>query len=104
MHFKPMKICLVTNEFPALTETFITTKALELSRRGHEITVIKNQQTNAINESHVRAVRDAGIKVLAFNALQTKQEIMKAFSKHPLMVFRSLGADFKTRFKAQLQK
>ena len=44
MSDKKLNICLVVNEFPGLTETFITTKALELCKRGHRITVIKNQE------------------------------------------------------------
>src|SRR3954452_14368179 len=102
MHFKPMKICLVTNEFPALTETFITTKALELSRRGHEITVIKNQDTNVVNESHVTQVKQAGIKVLTYNGLQTKKGIAKAFFSHPSLVLKSFSlssSGFKKKFK-----
>ncbi|GEO09940.1 glycosyltransferase family 4 protein [Segetibacter aerophilus] len=101
-----MKICLVTNEFPALTETFITTKALELSRRGHEITVIRNQDTNVINASHVDQVKKAGIKVLTYNGLQTKKGIAKAFLSHPSLVLKSFslsGTAFKTKFKQQLQ-
>src|SRR3954466_15748422 len=77
MPFKPMNICLVTNEFPALTETFITTKALELSRRGHQITVIKNQDTNVVNESHVKQVKQARIRVLTYNNVQTKKGIVE---------------------------
>ncbi len=102
-----MRICLVTNEFPALTETFITTKALELTRRGHEVTVIKNQDTNVVNDSHVALVKQAGIRILTFNRLQTKQEIAKAFFLHPLLVIKSFslsGTAFKKKFKQQLQK
>lgn len=102
-----MRICLVTNEFPALTETFITTKALELRKRGHEVTVIKNQDSNAVNESHVNQVRQAGIKVLTYNGLQTKKGIAKALLSHPSIVVKSLslsGSAFKKKFKQQLQR
>ncbi|MCW3110502.1 MAG: glycosyltransferase family 4 protein [Segetibacter sp.] len=102
-----MRICLVTNEFPALTETFITTKALELRRRGHEITVIKNQHTNAVNESYVSQVKQAGIKVLTYTGLQTKKGIAKAFFSHPTIVLKSFslsGSNFKKKFKQQLQR
>lgn len=100
-----MKICLVTNEFPALTETFITTKALELRRRGHDITVIKNQD-NAVNESHVSQVKQAGIKVLAYDSLQTKKGIAKAFFSHLPIVIKSvpLSASGRKKFKQLLQK
>jgi glycosyltransferase involved in cell wall biosynthesis len=107
MQCKPMRICLVTNEFPALTETFITTKALELRRRGHHITVIRNQDTNVVNESHVNQVKEAGIKVLTYNQLQTKKGIAKAFLSHPSLVLTSFslsGSGFKAKFKQQLQR
>ena len=102
-----MKICIVTNEFPALTETFITTKALELQRRGHEVTVIKNQNTSIVNESHVRQVKQAGIKVLSFNDLKTNKDIARAIFSHPLMVTRSFSSSvtlFKKKFKQLLQR
>lgn len=102
-----MRICLVTNEFPALTETFITTKALELSRRGHDITVIKNQDKNVLNYSHINQVKQAGIKVLSYNGLQTKTGIIKAILSHPSLFFNSFslsGSGFKRKFKQQLQK
>lgn len=100
-----MKICLVTNEFPALTETFITTKALELRRRGHEITVIKNQD-NVVNESHVSQVKQAGIKVLSYHSLQTKKGIAKAFLSHPSVVIKTvpISASGRKKFKQHLQK
>lgn len=99
-----MNICLVTNEFPALTETFITTKALELSKRGHSVTVIKNQESNIVNASHVAMVKEANIRVLTYNAAQSKTGIAKAVVSHPLLLMRSpSGAAFKKTLKLQLQ-
>lgn len=101
-----MKICIVTNEFPALTETFITTKALELSRRGHAVTVIKNQDSKIVNESHVAQVRKAGITIVSYNALQSKNDVAKAFTKYPALVLQSMSfspASFKKRFRQHLQ-
>lgn len=108
MQVKPLNICLVTNEFPGLTETFITTKALELSKRGHHITVIKNQDNKgAINSSHVKQVKDAGIEVISFNNLQSKRALLKALTSKPAMFFTSFSLSpnsFKKKFKSQLQK
>lgn len=99
-----MKICLVTNEFPALTETFITTKALELRRRGHDVTIIKSQDTNAVNESHVAEVKQAGIQVLSYNSLRTKKAIARALISHPLIMLRPAVGGLKKNFRQQLQR
>ena len=101
-----MRICLVTNEFPALTETFITTKALELRKRGHEVTVIKNQD-NVVNASHVAQVKQAGIKVLALNELHTKKGIGKAILSHPSILIKAFSlsvSEFRKKFKQHLQR
>jgi colanic acid/amylovoran biosynthesis glycosyltransferase len=104
MPIKPMRICLVTNEFPGLTETFITTKALDLRKRGHEVTVIKNQENNEVNASHVQLVKQAGIKVLRFDALQSKKTLLKALLTHPSILLKSSSfAGIKNNLKQRLQ-
>lgn len=86
-----MNICLVTNEFPALTETFITSKAIELSRRGHKVTVVKNQAHRELNRSHLQAIRESGIVVLDASGLNTKAAFLKGLLRHPKLLVSSLG-------------
>ncbi len=97
-----MHICFVTNEFPALTETFVTTKALELAKRGHKITVIKNQDNKALNASHVQMVKQAGIEILSFNQLQSKKAMALMVLRHPGLWLKLIG-DFKQVLKKHLQ-
>jgi colanic acid/amylovoran biosynthesis glycosyltransferase len=108
MPVKPLRICIVTNEFPALTETFITTKALELSKRGHQITVIKNQHNSAaINSSHIKLVKAAGIQIRSSFSLQSGKSLLKAVGKKPGLFLKSLSLSpttFKRNFKSQLQQ
>ncbi|HEX8460343.1 MAG TPA: glycosyltransferase family 4 protein [Segetibacter sp.] len=106
MQIKPLHICIVTNEFPALTETFITTKVLELSKRGHRITVVRNQQNKTINSSHVKLVEDAGIKILQYEEPTAGKGLVQAFFTNPLFFIKAFSfspAVFKKNYKSLLQ-
>ncbi len=43
-----MRIVVVTNEFPAISETFISNKVMHLIRRGHRLFVICNEKNKAL--------------------------------------------------------
>ena len=106
MQNSKLHICIVTGQFPALTETFITTKVLELSARGHRITVITNQSGGHINHSHLAAVKKAGIEILSFTEVTTTSKILKSLSKNPGTFIKSLSTDkamLKKKYKAALQ-
>ena len=81
----------MTGDFPALTETFITTKALELAARGHSITIISNRSGGALNESYLPAIKQAGIKVLEFPNLSSGKEITKSIVSNPGSFINSLS-------------
>src|SRR5438128_6858602 len=104
---RKLHICIVTGEFPALTETFITTKVLELRKRGHRITVIKNEDTNKVNTSHVALIKKANIEVLSFINISSVSKLIKAAAKNPALLLQSLSskpAIFKRKYKHALQK
>lgn len=106
MQNKKLHICIVTGEFPALTETFITTKVLELHHRGHKITVIKNQHSGNINASHLSLVKDAGIEILSFTDVSSVSNVIKAAFNKPALFIQSLSANpasFKKNYKAKRQ-
>ena len=103
---RKLHICIVTNGFPALTETFITAKVLELRKLGHTITVIKNQPNAQVNSSHLKRVKEAEIEVLSFIDISSTSGLIKAAIKNPIPFFRSFSlnqAKFKKNYKAQLQ-
>lgn len=101
-----LHICIVTGQFPALTETFVTSKAVELSNRGHRITVIKNQQGGAINKSHIELVNTAGIEIISFKEPSTVKSLLFAIIQNPIVAAQSFSANaktFKSRFVSKLQ-
>lgn len=101
-----MHICIVTGEFPALTETFITTKALELRKRGHKVTVIKNQHSGKINASHLEQVKNADIEILSFHDISSVSGFIKAIFLQPVSFVKSFSASlgkFKEKYKANRQ-
>lgn len=101
-----LHVCIVTGEFPALSETFITTKALELCRRGHKVTVVKNQHHGHINQSHLEEVKKEGIEVLSLVDSSSTVALLKIVLRHPFLLLRSLSLDlnaFKRKLKSQLQ-
>ncbi len=106
MQNKKLHICIVTGEFPGLTETFITTKVLELHKRGYKITVIKNQHAGAVNASHLALVKDAGIEVLSFIDISSVSNLLKVASQNPALLLKTfLGSakKFKRNYRANRQ-
>lgn len=101
-----LHICIVTGEFPGISETFITTKALELRKRGHQITVIKNQNSGQLNASHLDEVKKAGIKVLSFTDIATPKGLLKTALHQPFSMLQSLSfslSSFKKKYKQRRQ-
>jgi colanic acid/amylovoran biosynthesis glycosyltransferase len=106
LQHKKLNICLVTNDFPALTETFITTKALELAGRGHSITVISNRVGGPLNSSHVADVNKAGIEILYFPAVSSPKQIGTTILANPFIFARAFfkrTSTLKKNFKTALQ-
>ncbi len=106
MDKKKLHICIVTGQFPALTETFVTSKAVELSNRGHRITIIKNQQGGDTNKSHIELVRKSGIETFSFVEPSTIKSLFLAIVKHPILAAQSFTANpriFKSKFVSKLQ-
>lgn len=96
MDKKQLHICIVTGDFPALTETFITNKVLELSKRGHRVTVIKNSNTG-INKSHEAQVKQLGVEVIPFPSVSSPGDLL---SSPALLGSFSIS---KNKFKSNLQ-
>jgi colanic acid/amylovoran biosynthesis glycosyltransferase len=98
---KQLHICIVTGDFPALTETFITNKVLELKKRGHKLTVIKNNNSGT-NKTHEPLVQQSGIEVLTFPTSSS----VGLLSKYPLFLIRSFSTSkkkIKSNFKTLVQ-
>ena len=100
---RKLHICLVTNEFPSLTETFITTKALELCKKGHRVTVIKNQENKIFNASHISLVKNSGIEILSAIQINSKIDFVKIGFKYPLVVIKAFSFSLKV-FTQNLQQ
>ncbi len=106
MDKKKLHICIVTGQFPALTETFVTNKVLELKKRGHIVSVITNQQAGHLNESHLSAVKKAGIEVLKFPIVNSTKHIIKSILLNPGIFLKSFSlnfANFKESYKSSMQ-
>lgn len=106
MHNNKLHICIVTNQFPALTETFVTTKVLELYKRGHRITVVTNIEGGPVNSPHLELIKKTNITVVSFAAITGVGNMAKAFLSHPLLVAQSFSfslSQFKNKYKAALQ-
>jgi colanic acid/amylovoran biosynthesis glycosyltransferase len=99
MPIKPLHICIVTGDFPALTETFITNKVLELRKRGHEITIIKNSNSGT-NKSHEDLVKKSGVEVLKFPSVSSVMDLIKSPSL--LNSFSSSKQQFKSNLQLSL--
>lgn len=102
----PLHICIVTADFPGLTETFITNKALELAKRGHRMTVVKNSDKGMINTSHLALVKQANIEVLKMHDLSSVSSVISAVINYPVIFIRSIASSidsFKKKFKSNLQ-
>ena len=93
---RKLHICLVTNEFPSLTETFITTKALELVKKGHRVTVIKNQENKIFNSSHIALVNQSGIEVLSAIHIHSIKDLLKTVFTYPQIFFSSFSLSIKS--------
>lgn len=106
MHRRPLHICIVTADFPGLTETFITNKVLQLRQRGHRITVIKNSDHGAINKSHLALVKNAGIEIMRMNSLSSLSDLAKIAIHRPSVFATSISSSsqhFKRSIKSKLQ-
>jgi colanic acid/amylovoran biosynthesis glycosyltransferase len=106
MHNRLLHICIVTSGFPALTETFITNKVLALKKRGHRVTVIKNNNNLSLNHSHLSLVKEAGIEILMMNELSSLKHFLASVATHPRLFISSLSScvkKFKTAYKSKLQ-
>ncbi len=106
MQNKKLNICIITGDFPSLTETFVTNKVLELQRRGHQVTVIKNSGGGSVNESHLEQVKRSGIDVTTIHDLSTLRKTANVLSRHSGVLFSSLSTSrshLKTRLRANLQ-
>ena len=106
MYKRSLHICIVTAEFPGLTETFITNKVLELSKRGHRITVIKNSSNGAINTSHVPLVKQANIEVLSMELPDSNKGVIRSIITQPYTFISAASTtlkEFKNKYKAKLQ-
>ncbi len=84
-----MKIGIITNSFPSVSETFITNIVIGLCSRGHEVVVFKNQKgTDGTLENlyNLKAIR--GLKIIS-----VKQNFITAVLKNPLLPFTLFGAE-----------
>ncbi len=100
-----MNIALVVESFPTISETFITNKVLELCKRGHQVTVIRN--SNGHDEQLVQLYGLNNISNLhIMNAVVPKSatELFKTIVSHPLQVIQAFfqKGSFKTNLRHQL--
>lgn len=86
-----MRIAIITNEFPARSETFISNKILKLAQKGHDVFVICHTLNKMLFEelfqSHIN------IKVVEIN----RENIIRSFFIFPVKTSRLLLAKKKNR-------
>jgi colanic acid/amylovoran biosynthesis glycosyltransferase len=75
-----MRIAIVVNRFPTLSETFIFNKVKGLAEQGADVTVIVHDRSN-----------DADAYQEDWNALSTKVKVVKAFNKRDVFSVRLWG-------------
>lgn len=93
-----MKICLVVNNFPSYSETFITNKVIGLAKKGHEIIVVR---TNNFVPDGIFEVYDFAsypIKIVDCIIPSTPFSFFKLAIKQPVLLFKSVASSF-SQFK-----
>jgi colanic acid/amylovoran biosynthesis glycosyltransferase len=100
-----MNIALVVESFPTISETFITNKVLELCKRGHNITVIRN--SNGHEEALVQLYglhSIPNLNIVSVNIPTTIPTFIFSLLQHPLAVFKAVSkkGSFKTQYRYQL--
>lgn len=101
MESRSLHICIVTGDFPAITETFITNKVLALKKRGHTITVIKNNNSG-VNKSHASLVKQSGVEILSMPVILSVKDVIKSPGIF-LQSFSFSRKKFKSKFKSLVQ-
>ncbi len=89
-----MKICLVVNNFPSYSETFITNKVMGLAKKGHEITVVR---TNNFVPEDIFKVYDFAsypIKIVDCIIPTSPSSLFKQVIKQPVLFFKSFSFNF----------
>ncbi len=100
-----MKICLIVNSFPSVSETFITNKVLGLAQRGHELHVVKTSNEVSKELEAVYNFSKLNIHIYNLAVPATTVELIKAIVAHPLSFLQSLSGSaktFKKKFASKL--
>ena len=94
-----MRIAIIVDTFPSLSETFISNKVLYLARRGHQLFVVCNKKNDTLfnhlftNNKNVTVVLFSKQKLLQYLSLHPWESIaalskVKHFQKHIYRKFK----------------
>ena len=79
-----MRIAIVVESFPTISETFITNKVLELCKRGHEVTVFIHRKTTDNKLAELYQLKDiANLKIVPPAIPKTSIDWVRLLIKKP---------------------
>ncbi len=98
-----MRICLVVNTFPSVSETFIYNKALALASKGHKVHVVCYKKNMEGNYFYKQEIESSGIQIHKLSLSGTVNSLGKSFFESPSVFFQSLSFDPKSFRKNYVQ-
>ena len=85
-----LRIAIVVESFPVISETFITNKVLELCKRGHKVTVFIHRKTTDNKLAELYGLREvANLEIVPPAIPKTKMEWLKLFVTRPAIFLHS---------------
>ncbi|MBS1627066.1 MAG: glycosyltransferase family 4 protein [Bacteroidetes bacterium] len=92
-----MRICIVVETFPTVSETFIINKALSLIALGHKVQVVcfkKTNEVSAIFNTHSLSKNNIAIHKINFST--NPLSIIRNFVISPTLFFKSVSISYET--------
>ena len=86
-----MRICIVVNTFPSISETFIINKVVGLAARGHKITVVCTDKKNNEDLFIKYDLGSPNIKVKESRIKQKAADLIFNFISKPSLFFKSFS-------------
>ena len=97
-----MKLCLVVNNFPSVSETFIFNKVISLAARGHKVHVVCYKKNPSVDlfEKYTLASSNIFIHEIALN--KSASSFLNSLALAPSVFFRSFTFNMK-RFRKKYE-
>ncbi len=98
-----MRICLVVNTFPSVSETYIYNKAVSLALKGHKIHIVCHKKNVSKDNFLKYDLESSKIKVHVLSLSKTIRSVISSFFESPAVFFQSLSLDKKAFRKNYVQ-